>query len=70
MHKFGFVVDWIRELKYIQTDKIRSFKMQNTYIIVKFLSLALSNLVLDLINIVTNLAKPSLGQPIQQPYQT
>ena len=27
-------------------------------------------MVLDLVNLVTNLAKPSLGQPGQQPDQT
>ena len=32
--------------------------------------LALTNLVLDLVNLVTNLAKSSLGQPSQQPEQT
>ena len=32
-------------------------------IIVKFLALALTNLVFDLANLVTNLAKPSLGRP-------
>ena len=31
--------------------------------IVKLLALALTNLVLSLVNLVTNLAKPSLGQP-------
>ena len=31
------------------------------YVIVKLLALALTNLVLDLANLVTNLAKPSLG---------
>ena len=40
--------------------------------IVKLLALAfaLTNLVLDLVNLVTNLAKSSLGQPSQQPEQT
>ena len=33
-------------------------------IIVKLLALALTNLVFDLVNLVTNLAKPSQGQPI------
>ena len=37
--------------------------------IVKLLDLALA-LVLDLVNLVTNLAKPSLGQPSQKPDQT
>ena len=31
--------------------------------VVKLLALALTNLVLDLANLVTNLAKPSLVQP-------
>ena len=35
----------------------------NLYQIVKLLALALTNLVLSLVNLVTNLAKPSLGQP-------
>ena len=33
----------------------------NSVTIVKLLALALTNLVLDLANLVTNLAKPSLG---------
>ena len=32
-------------------------------IVVKLLALALTNLVLSLVNLVTNMAKPSLGQP-------
>ena len=39
-------------------------------IIVKHLALALTNLVLDLANLVTNLAKQRLGQPNHQPDQT
>ena len=38
--------------------------------IVKLLALALTNLVLDLANLVTNLAKRSLGQPSHKPDQT
>ena len=38
--------------------------------IVKLLALALTNLVLDQTNLVTNLAKQSLGQPRHQPDQT
>ena len=38
-------------------------------IIVKLLALALT-MDLDLVNLVTNLAKPSLGQPGHQPDQT
>ena len=38
--------------------------------IVKLLALALTNLVLDLANLVTNLAKPSLDRPGHQPDQT
>ena len=33
------------------------------FYIVKLLALALTNLVLSLVNLVTNLVKPSLGQP-------
>ena len=39
-------------------------------LIVKLLALALTNLVLSLVNLVTNLAKPSLGQPSYLPDQT
>ena len=38
--------------------------------IVKLLGLALTNLVHDLANLVTNLAKQSHGQPRHQPHQT
>ena len=38
-------------------------KIRDDIIIVKLLALALTNLVLDLANLVTNLAKQSLGQP-------
>ena len=38
--------------------------------IVKLLALALTNLVPDLANLVTNLAKQSLGQPRHQTDQT
>ena len=37
---------------------------------VKLLALALTNLVLILVNLVTNLAKPSLGQPSHKSDQT
>ena len=40
------------------------------WIIVKLLALALTKLVLDLANLVTNLAKQSIGQPHHQPDQT
>ena len=40
------------------------------YIIVKLLDLALTSIVLDLANLVTNSTKPSLGQPRHQPDQT
>ena len=40
------------------------------YNIVKLLALALTNLVLDQANLVTNLAKPSLDPPSHQPDQT
>ena len=43
---------------------------QNIVQIVKLLALALTNLVLSLVNLVTNLAKPSLGQPSHKPDQT
>ena len=43
---------------------------QNEINVVKLLALALTNLVLDLANLVTNSAKPSLGQPGHQPNQT
>ena len=38
--------------------------------IVRLLALALTNLVFDLANLVTNLGKQSLGQPCHQPDQT
>ena len=38
-----------------------NFSFPNVF--VKLLALALTNLVLSLVNLVTNLAKPSLGQP-------
>ena len=40
------------------------------FYIVKLLALALTNLVLSLVNLVTNLAKRSLGQPSHKPDQT
>ena len=40
------------------------------FLIVKLLALALTNLVLSLVILVTNLAKPSLGQPSHKPDQT
>ena len=39
-------------------------------VIVKLLALALTNLVLSLVNLVTTLAKHSLGQPSHKPDQT
>ena len=39
-------------------------------LIVKLLTQATTNLVLDLANLVTNIGKPSLGQPSHQPDQT
>ena len=39
-------------------------------LVVKLLALALTNLVLSLVNLVTNFAKPSLGQPSYYPDQT
>ena len=46
----------IRNGTYLHSDLVLSK-------IVKLLALALTNLVLDLANLVTNLAKPSLVQP-------
>ena len=42
---------------------LERYKLLWGRIIVKLLALALTNLVLSLVNLVTNLAKPSLGQP-------
>ena len=42
------------------TDQVRDFWK---LFFVKLLALALTNLVLSLVNLVTNLAEPSLGQP-------
>ena len=49
------------DLRSITTDEIN---------IVKLLALALTNLVLSLVNLVTNLVKRSLGQPSHKPDQT
>ena len=44
-------------------DIVHSKHAVNYLIFVKLLALALTNLVHDLINLVTKLAKQSLGQP-------
>ena len=49
--------------------KLLCYLCVNKLFFVKLLALALTNLVLDLANLVTNLAIPSLGQPIHQPNQ-
>ena len=41
--------------------EVRKFILQYVLPIVKLLALALTNLVLELANLVTNLVKPSLG---------
>ena len=48
---------------------LRSYK-KDTLFIVKLLALALTSLVLNLANLVTNLVKPNLGQPSHPPDQT
>ena len=45
-------------------------EIEHMFVIVKLLALALTNLVLSLVNLVTNLAKRSLGQPSHKPDQT
>ena len=53
----------------VLTDTSCPLHQIDQVIFVKLLApaLALTNLVLDLVNLVTNLAKPSLGQPSHQP---
>ena len=41
--------------------------IENNFCFVKLLALALTNLVLSLVNLVTNLVKHSLGQPSHKP---
>ena len=48
----------------VHIDECISFELHTIQVyIVKLLALALTNLDLSLVNLVTNLAKPSLGQP-------
>ena len=47
-----------------------SLTLLDLKLIVKLLARATTHLVLDLANLVTNIGKPSLGQPSHQPDQT
>ena len=46
------------------------FEVRRNITFVKLLAMALNNMVPDMANLETNLAKPCLGQPSHQPDQT